>query len=91
MAKHTFTTAYVELEKRRQELNDAENDYIYITEKILKRDLFDDKGHLIKHASMSSISKLELSIAYNKLQKCFVKYIGISQLTEKLRKDLNND
>lgn len=87
---YTFYNAYTDLQKARQQLNTVEEDYIYITEKILKRELFHD-GHLVKKAELGSISKMELAVIFNKLEKAYIKYISLSLITEKLRKERDNN
>lgn len=91
MAKYTFTTAFVKAQALRKELLEAEDNYIYIIEKILRRELFRD-GKLVEKPDLCSLSKMELQIYFNKLQKAFIKYEVMAQLVHKLQKEyVEND
>lgn len=89
MARYTFEMAHLKAEQLRRVLNDAEDDYLFTLEKVLRREHFKD-GCLNKNANLGNMSKLDLSVAFKRLQKAFIDYTIMCTLAHKLHEDYIN-
>ena len=86
MARYTYEMAHIKAEQLFKHLCDAEEYYINSLEKIMLREHFQN-GYLKPSANLSSISKLELSIAFKRLQNAFIDYTIMKHLERTLKEN----